>query len=47
MQNPIPKFWQGSIIYEKSGYLPEKLKTLTSSNYLRKGVRDFFILLRS
>ena len=33
MQNPIPKFRQGSIISEKPGYLSEKLKTLTSSNY--------------
>ena len=33
MQNPIPKFRQSSIISEKSGYLSEKFKTLTSSNY--------------
>ena len=31
MQNLIPKFRQGCIISEKSGYLSEKLKTLTSS----------------
>ena len=33
MQNPIDLFRQGPIIYEKLGYLSEKLKTLTSSNY--------------
>ena len=26
MQNPVPEFWQGSIISEKPGYLPEKWK---------------------
>ena len=29
MENSIPKFRQSSIIPEKSGYLSEKLKTLT------------------
>ena len=29
----IPKFRQSSIISKKPGYLSEKLKTLTSSNY--------------
>ena len=33
IQNSIPKFRQSSIISEKPGYLFEKLKTLTSSNY--------------
>ena len=33
MQNPIFKFRESSIISEKLGYLSEKLKTLTSSNY--------------
>ena len=33
MQNPIPKSEQSSIIFEKPGYLSEKLKTLRSSNY--------------
>ena len=33
MQNPILKFRQSSFISEKPGYFPEKLKTLTSSNY--------------
>ena len=35
MQNPLPKFKESSIISEKQGYLSEKLKTLTSSNYHR------------
>ena len=26
MQNPVPEFWQGSIISEKPGYLSEKWK---------------------
>ena len=33
MENPIPKSRQSSTITETSGYLSEKLKTLTSSNY--------------
>ena len=32
MQNPIQKFRQSSIVFEKLGILPEKLKILTSSN---------------
>ena len=35
MQNLIPKFRQNSIISGKPGYLFEKLKTLTCSNYHR------------
>ena len=35
MQNAIKKFRQGSIVFEKSGILSKKLKTLTSSNYHR------------
>ena len=35
MQNPQIKFRQSSIISEKPGYLSEKLKALTSSNYDR------------
>ena len=35
MQNSTPNFTQGSIISEKPGYLSEKLKTLTRSNYNR------------
>ena len=33
MLNPIQKFRQSSIVFEKPGLLSEKLKTLTSSNY--------------
>ena len=33
MQNPIQKFRQSSILFEKPGILFENLKTLTSSNY--------------
>ena len=33
MQNPIQKFKQSSIVFEKPGILSENLKTLTSSNY--------------
>ena len=32
-RNSIPKFRQSSINSEKPGYLSEKLKTLTCSNY--------------
>ena len=33
IQNLIPRFRQSPIIFEKPGFLSEKLKTLTSSNY--------------
>ena len=33
MQNPIQKFRQSSIVFEKLGILSENLKTLTSCNY--------------
>ena len=33
MQNPIQKFRQSSIVFEKRDFLSEKLKTLRSSNY--------------
>ena len=33
MQNPIQKFRQSSIVFEKPDILSENLKTLTSSNY--------------
>ena len=33
MQNPIQKFRQSSVVFEKPGSLSENLKTLTSSNY--------------
>ena len=45
MQNPIQKFRQISIVFEKPGILSENLKILTSSNYpavqyfLLKGTR--------
>ena len=35
MQNPIQKFRQSSIVFQKPAILPEKLKVLTSSNYLQ------------
>ena len=45
MQNPIQKFRQSSIVFEKPGILPENLKTLTSSNY--PTVQYFFLKLRT
>ena len=33
MQNPIQKFMQSSIVFEKPVILSENLKTLASSNY--------------
>ena len=33
MQNLTPKFRQSSVVSEKTGYLFEKLKTLTSSKF--------------
>ena len=33
MQNPIQKFRQSSIVFEKRDFLSGKLKTLRSSNY--------------
>ena len=33
MQNPVQKFRQNSIVFEKPDILSENLKTLTSSNY--------------
>ena len=44
MRNPIQKFRQNSIVFEKLG-LSEKLKTLTSSNYHR--VQNFLLKLRT
>ena len=40
MQNPIQKFRQSSIVFEKPGILSQNLKTLTSSNY--HTVQDIF-----
>ena len=34
MQNPIQKFRQSSVVFEKPGVLSKNLKTLTSSNEL-------------
>ena len=45
MQNTIQKFRQSFIIFEKTGILPENLKTLTSSNY--PTVRYFLVKLRT
>ena len=41
MQNPIQKFRQSSIVFEKLGILFRKLKTLTSSNCRRV---EYFLL---
>ena len=41
MQNPIPKLRNTSIISKKPGFLSEKFKTLTSSNY--HGVKYFLL----
>ena len=41
MQNSIQKFRQSSIVFEKPGILPAKLKNLTSSNYRRV---EYFLL---
>ena len=35
MQNPTQKVRQSPNAFEKPGIMPEKLKTLTSSNYHR------------
>ena len=35
MKNPTPKLRQTTVISKKPGFLTEKLKTLTSSNYHR------------
>ena len=45
MQNPIQKFRQSSIVFEKPGILSENLKTLTSSNY--PTVQYFLLKLRT
>ena len=45
MQNPIQKFRQNSIVFEKPGILSENLKTLTSSNY--PAVQYFLLKLRT
>ena len=45
MQNPIWKFKQSFIVFEKPGILSENLKTLTSSNY--PTVQYFLLKLRT
>ena len=45
MQNPIQKLRQSSIFFEKPGFLSEKLKNLTSSNYHR--VQCFLLKLHT
>ena len=45
MQNLIQKFRQSPIVFEKLGFLSEKLKTLTSSNYHK--VQYFLLKLRA
>ena len=45
MQNPIQKFRQSSIVFEKPGILSENLKTLTSSNY--PTIQYFLLKLRT
>ena len=41
MQNPIRKFRESSIAFEKPDILSEKFKTVASSNYQRV---DYFLL---
>ena len=41
MQNPIQKFRQNTIVFEKPGFLSEKLTTSTNSNYHRV---EYFLL---
>ena len=43
MQNPIQKFRQSSIVFEKPGILSENLKTLTNSN---QPTVQYFLLKR-
>ena len=45
MQNPIQKFKQSSIVFEKPGIFSENLKNLTSSNY--PTVQYFLLKLRT
>ena len=45
MQNPIQKFTQSSIVFEKPAILSENLKTLTSSDYPK--VQYFLLKLRA
>ena len=45
MRNPIQKFTQSSIVFQKPGFLSENLKTLTRFNYHR--VNYFLLKLRT
>ena len=45
MQNPIQKFRQSSIVFEKRDILSENLKTLTNFNY--PTVQHFLLKLRT
>ena len=45
MQNPIEKFGQSFIVFEKSGICSENLKILTSFNY--PTVQYFLVKLRT
>ena len=45
MQNPIQKFRQSCIVFEKRGILSENLKTVTSSNY--PTIQYFLLKLRT
>ena len=45
MRNPVKKFRQSPTVFDKPGFLSEKLKTLTSSNYHR--VQYFLLKLRT
>ena len=45
MENPIQKFRQSSIVFDKRVILSEKLKTSTSSNY--PTVQYFWLKLRT
>ena len=41
MQNPMQKFRQNCIVFEESGFLSKKLKTLAISNYSRVELNIF------
>ena len=45
MQNPIQKFRQTAIVFEKPGILSENSRTLTNSNY--PAVQYFLLKLRA
>ena len=45
MQNPVPNLKQTSIISKKPGFLSEKLKTLTSSNFCWNFAHVFYLVM--